>query len=150
MLDHCTHPDSGNDKNKSNVEILFEKLDMRKPNFQCDIYSLWHVLGLRFDNVIWIWSSKCWHCSLSTQWVRTGAFVLMRIFRGAQSVFLCYCPSYRIQFSQLSMHVFLSYEMWLFRKIVFSWFKAGIIKEVALLPISPFPSPLAVLDHFLI
>ncbi|NWY25030.1 PPE1 phosphatase, partial [Pheucticus melanocephalus] len=27
MLDHCTHPDSGNNKNKSNVEIGFEKLD---------------------------------------------------------------------------------------------------------------------------
>uniref|UniRef100_A0A8C5T4W8 Serine/threonine-protein phosphatase n=1 Tax=Malurus cyaneus samueli TaxID=2593467 RepID=A0A8C5T4W8_9PASS len=30
MLDHCTHPDSGKDKNKSNVEILFEKPDVRK------------------------------------------------------------------------------------------------------------------------
>ncbi|NXA65110.1 PPE1 phosphatase, partial [Mohoua ochrocephala] len=27
MLDHCTHPDSGKDKSKSDVEILFEKLD---------------------------------------------------------------------------------------------------------------------------
>ncbi|XP_030806781.1 serine/threonine-protein phosphatase with EF-hands 1 [Camarhynchus parvulus] len=30
MLDHCTHPDSGNNKNKSNVEIVFEKLDNRQ------------------------------------------------------------------------------------------------------------------------
>ncbi|NXO66552.1 PPE1 phosphatase, partial [Phainopepla nitens] len=30
MLDHCTHPDSGNNKNKSDVEIVFEKLYVRK------------------------------------------------------------------------------------------------------------------------
>lgn len=47
MLDHCNHPDSGNNKNKSDVEIVFEKLDAKKVNFQCDIYSLCHLL--RFD-----------------------------------------------------------------------------------------------------
>nr|XP_054507101.1 serine/threonine-protein phosphatase with EF-hands 1 [Agelaius phoeniceus] len=30
MLDHCTHPDAGNNKNNSNVEIVFEKLDNRQ------------------------------------------------------------------------------------------------------------------------
>ncbi|NWZ76075.1 PPE1 phosphatase, partial [Poecile atricapillus] len=30
MLDHCTHPDSGNNKNKSNVQIVLEKFDVKK------------------------------------------------------------------------------------------------------------------------
>jgi len=49
MLDHCTHPDSGKDKNQINMEILFDKLDVRKVNFQYDVYSLQCMLGLRFD-----------------------------------------------------------------------------------------------------
>lgn len=40
MLDHCTHPDSGKDKNQSNMEILFEKPDVSEVNFQCDLQHM--------------------------------------------------------------------------------------------------------------
>lgn len=62
MLDHCTNPDAGKNKNQRNMESLFEKTDVRKVNFQFDVYSLWHMLGLRFDfpnTVIRILSCKC-------------------------------------------------------------------------------------------
>lgn len=39
MLDHCTHPDSGKDKNQSNMEILFEKPDVN----EFPMWSLQHM-----------------------------------------------------------------------------------------------------------